>query len=227
MDASLTAWIALVAGLIVQLLIDLFVLHRGTHVISMRDATWSTAGFIAISVAFGVCAGSAPVMAATGGLGVFIVAHADADITRGRRVPGQVAHRHHVTALGPCDRAAPRREPSTPRPPRSGRRRSGRFAEDERPTPDRGRPSRHERRRRARPDRRSERGDGDRADAAEQAAMARLGHLAGRPSGPTSGCGSYSGTSTSSARRPRAASAATSRWSHSTTQSASSGPGTS
>ena len=54
MDATLTAWIALVAGLLVLLLIDLFVLHRGTHVISMRDAAWSTAGFIAISVAFGV-----------------------------------------------------------------------------------------------------------------------------------------------------------------------------
>jgi tellurite resistance protein TerC len=54
MDASLAAWIALVAGLLGLLLLDLFVLHRGTHVISMRDATWSTAGFIAISVAFGV-----------------------------------------------------------------------------------------------------------------------------------------------------------------------------
>jgi tellurite resistance protein TerC len=57
MDVTLTAWIALVAGLVALLLIDLFVLHRGTHVISMRDATWSTAGFIAISVGFGVVLG--------------------------------------------------------------------------------------------------------------------------------------------------------------------------
>lgn len=57
MDATLTAWIALVAGLLLLLLIDLFVLHRGTHVISMRDAAWSTAGFIAISVAFGFALG--------------------------------------------------------------------------------------------------------------------------------------------------------------------------
>jgi tellurite resistance protein TerC len=47
----------LVARLLVLLLIDLFVLHRGTQVISMRDATWSTAGFIAISVAFCVILG--------------------------------------------------------------------------------------------------------------------------------------------------------------------------
>jgi tellurite resistance protein TerC len=56
-NVSLTAWAALIAGLVLLLLIDLFVLHRGTHVISMRDAAWSTAGFIAISVAFGVALG--------------------------------------------------------------------------------------------------------------------------------------------------------------------------
>jgi TerC family integral membrane protein len=39
------------------LLVDLFVLHRGAHVISMRDASWSTAGFIAISVVFGIVLG--------------------------------------------------------------------------------------------------------------------------------------------------------------------------
>jgi TerC family integral membrane protein len=54
MDVTFTAWAALVAGLVVLLLLDLFVLHRGTHVISMRDAAWSTAGFIAISIAFGI-----------------------------------------------------------------------------------------------------------------------------------------------------------------------------
>jgi predicted tellurium resistance membrane protein TerC len=57
MDATVTAWLALAGGLVVLLLIDLFVLHRGAHVISMRDAAWSTAGFVAISVAFGVALG--------------------------------------------------------------------------------------------------------------------------------------------------------------------------
>ena len=57
MDPTATAWLALIAGLVVLLLVDLFVLHRGTHVISVRDAGWSTAGFIAISVAFGVVLG--------------------------------------------------------------------------------------------------------------------------------------------------------------------------
>lgn len=54
MDATLTAWVALVAGLVALLLLDLFVLHRGVQEVSMRDAAWSTAGFIAISVAFGI-----------------------------------------------------------------------------------------------------------------------------------------------------------------------------
>ena len=57
MDPSFAAWAALVAGIVVLLLLDLFVLHRGTHEISMRDAAWSTAGFVAISVAFGVALG--------------------------------------------------------------------------------------------------------------------------------------------------------------------------
>ena len=54
MDVTLTAWGALAAGLVIPLLLDLFVLHRGAHEVSMRDAAWSTAGFIAISVAFGI-----------------------------------------------------------------------------------------------------------------------------------------------------------------------------
>jgi tellurite resistance protein TerC len=53
-DVTITAWVALVAGLVALLLLDLFVLHRGTEEVSMHDAAWSTAGFIAISVAFGV-----------------------------------------------------------------------------------------------------------------------------------------------------------------------------
>jgi tellurite resistance protein TerC len=41
------------------LLLDLLVLHRGAHEVSVRDAAWSTAGFIAIAVAFGIVIGFA------------------------------------------------------------------------------------------------------------------------------------------------------------------------
>ena len=54
MDVTITAWGALVAGLVALLLLDLFVLHRGAHEISMRDAGLSSAGFISAGVAFGV-----------------------------------------------------------------------------------------------------------------------------------------------------------------------------
>lgn len=57
MDVPYIAWVALVAGLVVLLLLDLFVLHRGAQELSMRDAAWSTAGFVAIAVAFGVALG--------------------------------------------------------------------------------------------------------------------------------------------------------------------------
>ena len=57
MEATFAAWVALAGGLVVLLLVDLFVVHRGAHEVSMRDAAWSTAGFIAISVAFGVLLG--------------------------------------------------------------------------------------------------------------------------------------------------------------------------
>lgn len=59
MDVTLTAWVALAGGLVALLLLDLFVLHRYPAVISMRDAAWSTAGFIAISIAFGIGLGIA------------------------------------------------------------------------------------------------------------------------------------------------------------------------
>ena len=36
-DVTVTAWVALVAGLVALLLLDLFVLHRGAHEISIRD----------------------------------------------------------------------------------------------------------------------------------------------------------------------------------------------
>jgi tellurite resistance protein TerC len=57
MDVTLTAWVALAAGLVALLAVDLLVVHRGAHEVSMRDAAWSTAGFVAISVAFGIALG--------------------------------------------------------------------------------------------------------------------------------------------------------------------------
>ena len=57
MDPTFAAWVALVGGIVVLLLIDLFVLHRGAHEVSMRNAAWSTAGFVAVSVAFGIALG--------------------------------------------------------------------------------------------------------------------------------------------------------------------------
>ncbi len=54
MDVTFTAWVALIAGLVALLAFDLVVLHRGTHQVSMADAAWSTGGFIAIGVAFGM-----------------------------------------------------------------------------------------------------------------------------------------------------------------------------
>ena len=57
MVVPLIAWAGLLLGLLALLLFDLFVLHRGAHEISLRDAAWSTAGFIAISVLFGIVLG--------------------------------------------------------------------------------------------------------------------------------------------------------------------------
>ena len=57
MDVSISAWLALIAGLVALLLLDLLVLHRGAHEISMRDASLSTAGFVAVALAFGVALG--------------------------------------------------------------------------------------------------------------------------------------------------------------------------
>ena len=59
MDVSFIAWAALVVGLVVLLLVDLFVLHRGVHEVSIRNAFWSTAAFIAVAVAFGIGLGIA------------------------------------------------------------------------------------------------------------------------------------------------------------------------
>jgi tellurite resistance protein TerC len=59
MDVTFTAWAGLIVGLVALLLFDLFVLHRGAHEVSIRNAAWSTAGFIAISFAFGTVLGFA------------------------------------------------------------------------------------------------------------------------------------------------------------------------
>jgi hypothetical protein len=56
-DVPLIAWVGLVAGFVALLLVDLFVLHRRDRVISIRDAGWSTAGFVGISVVFGLTLG--------------------------------------------------------------------------------------------------------------------------------------------------------------------------
>jgi tellurite resistance protein TerC len=57
MEVTITAWLALIAGLVALLLLDLFVLHRGAHEISIRDASLSTGGFVAVAVAFGIVLG--------------------------------------------------------------------------------------------------------------------------------------------------------------------------
>ena len=54
MNVTFIAWAALVVGLVLLLLADLFLLHRGAHEISSRNAAWSTAGFLAVAVAFGI-----------------------------------------------------------------------------------------------------------------------------------------------------------------------------
>ena len=59
MEPTIAAWAALVGGIVVLLLLDLLVLHRGTHEISMRNATWSTAGFVAAGLGFGLVLWSA------------------------------------------------------------------------------------------------------------------------------------------------------------------------
>jgi tellurite resistance protein TerC len=54
MNVTFIAWAALVVGLVLLLLADLFLLHRGAREISTRNAAWSTAGFLAVAVAFGI-----------------------------------------------------------------------------------------------------------------------------------------------------------------------------
>jgi TerC family integral membrane protein len=54
MDPTLGAWVALFAGLVALLLVDLLVLHRDPRSISFGDATWSTLAFVAVGLLFGL-----------------------------------------------------------------------------------------------------------------------------------------------------------------------------
>jgi tellurite resistance protein TerC len=53
MDPTLAAWAALIAGIVGLLLLDLFVLHRGTHEVPIANAAWSTAFFVSVGLGFG------------------------------------------------------------------------------------------------------------------------------------------------------------------------------
>src|SRR3954452_23490319 len=57
MEVTFLGWVGLAAGLSLLLLLDLFVLHRGAHEVSIRNAAWSTAGFVAVAVVFGIVLG--------------------------------------------------------------------------------------------------------------------------------------------------------------------------
>src|SRR4051812_22904770 len=57
MHVTFTAWAALVGGVAALLLLDLFVLHRGAHEVSVRNAAGATAGFVGIAIAFGALLG--------------------------------------------------------------------------------------------------------------------------------------------------------------------------
>src|SRR3954465_2782771 len=58
MEVTLAAWVALIAVIVVLLLLDLFVLHRGAHEVSIRSAAWPPAGFVAVAVACGAVLGA-------------------------------------------------------------------------------------------------------------------------------------------------------------------------
>jgi tellurite resistance protein TerC len=57
MEVTFLGWVGLIVGLVILLLLDLFVFHRGAHEVPMRNAAWSTTGFVAIAVVFGVVLG--------------------------------------------------------------------------------------------------------------------------------------------------------------------------
>jgi tellurite resistance protein TerC len=53
MDVPLWAWLAVSGVIVAVLLVDLLVFHRDAHDVSMREAAWSTALWVALGVAFG------------------------------------------------------------------------------------------------------------------------------------------------------------------------------
>lgn len=54
MDASIWAWAAVVAFILVLLAVDLFVLHRDAHEVTTKEAALSSAVWVTIGLAFGV-----------------------------------------------------------------------------------------------------------------------------------------------------------------------------
>ena len=54
MDVPLYLWVAVAGGIALALALDLFVLHRDAHEVSMREAALTSAAWIAVGVAFGI-----------------------------------------------------------------------------------------------------------------------------------------------------------------------------
>ncbi len=54
MEVSLWLWLAVIGFIVVALLFDLFVLHRDAHEVTMREAGWTSAVWIAFGLCFGV-----------------------------------------------------------------------------------------------------------------------------------------------------------------------------
>ncbi|HEU0131462.1 MAG TPA: TerC family protein [Mycobacteriales bacterium] len=54
MSTPLWAWVAVTAAIVVMLLVDLLVVHREAHAVSVREAAWSSAVWIALGLGFGV-----------------------------------------------------------------------------------------------------------------------------------------------------------------------------
>jgi tellurite resistance protein TerC len=54
LDVPLYLWFAVAGGIALALALDLFVLHRDAHEVSMREAALTSAAWIAVGVAFGI-----------------------------------------------------------------------------------------------------------------------------------------------------------------------------
>ena len=53
MSVPLWAWVAVVGAIVAALLLDLFVFHRDAHEVSLREATFSSAAWVGLGLAFG------------------------------------------------------------------------------------------------------------------------------------------------------------------------------